>query len=75
MYDIQVAGVEKIHPIPPLNDFEKKLVAVAVPELKSAIQKGVEFSNKTTAALWIGEWVKSYWSCWLCVNIVKKRIK
>jgi malate dehydrogenase len=47
----QVAGVEKIHPIPALNDFEQKLLAAAVPELKTSIQKGVEFANKTTSAL------------------------
>ncbi len=47
----QVAGVEKIHPIPALSEFEQKLLAAAVPELKTSIQKGVEFANKTTAAL------------------------
>ncbi|TPX67331.1 malate dehydrogenase [Spizellomyces sp. 'palustris'] len=36
-------GVSKIHPIPSLNDHEKKLLDAAVPELKANIQKGVDF--------------------------------
>ncbi len=42
----QKEGVEKIHPIGPMNDFEKKLYAAAIPELKKNIAKGVEFANK-----------------------------
>lgn len=29
-----------------LNDFEKKLLAAAIPELKKNIQKGEDFVNK-----------------------------
>ncbi|KAI8846633.1 lactate/malate dehydrogenase [Chytridium lagenaria] len=39
-------GVSKIHPVPALNDFEKKLLEAAIPELKSNIQKGLDFANK-----------------------------
>ncbi|XP_053957569.1 malate dehydrogenase, mitochondrial [Anastrepha ludens] len=31
--------------LPKLNDFEKKLLAAALPELKKNIQKGIEFAN------------------------------
>jgi malate dehydrogenase len=36
-------GVKTIHPMGKLNEFEKKLYAAAVPELKKNIQKGIEF--------------------------------
>lgn len=36
-------GVEKIHPIGDLNDFEKDLIKKAIPELKKNIQTGVDF--------------------------------
>ncbi|KAJ1660754.1 malate DEHYDROGENASE, NAD-dependent [Dispira simplex] len=36
-------GVEKIYPIGPLSDYEKELLSVAVKDLKSNIQKGVDF--------------------------------
>ncbi|KAJ3095231.1 malate DEHYDROGENASE, NAD-dependent [Phlyctochytrium planicorne] len=39
-------GASKIHPVPTLNAFEKTLLEAAIPELKSNIQKGVEFANK-----------------------------
>jgi malate dehydrogenase len=39
----QAEGVSKIHPVPLLNDFEKKLLDAAIPELKANIQKGVDF--------------------------------
>lgn len=39
-------GVETIHPTGALNDFEKKLLEAAVPELKKNIEKGVEFAAK-----------------------------
>jgi len=36
-------GIQKIHPLPQLDDFEKQKLEAAVPELKNAIQKGIEF--------------------------------
>ncbi|KAI8826250.1 lactate/malate dehydrogenase [Fimicolochytrium jonesii] len=42
-------GVSKIHPVPALNDFEKKLLDAAIPELKSNIAKGVEFAKASSA--------------------------
>ncbi|TPX34181.1 malate dehydrogenase [Synchytrium microbalum] len=45
------SGVVKIHPIPSLSDYEKKLYAAAVPELKSNIDKGVEFVKKSKPTL------------------------
>lgn len=44
--ELGVNGVEKIHPIGPVNAFEQKLYEAAVPELKKNISKGVEFVNK-----------------------------
>jgi len=41
-------GVEKVHPLPALNEYEKKLYAAAVPELKSSIEKGIEFVAKAS---------------------------
>lgn len=38
-------GVDKIHPIPSLNDFEKSLLDACLPELKVSISKGVDFAN------------------------------
>jgi malate dehydrogenase len=35
----QPDGVKKIHPLPKLNDFEKKLLQAAIPELKGNISK------------------------------------
>lgn len=46
---MQVDGVSKIHPIPSLNAFEKKLFDAAVPELKANIQKGVDFVNSSSS--------------------------
>ncbi|KAJ3113344.1 malate DEHYDROGENASE, NAD-dependent [Phlyctochytrium bullatum] len=39
-------GVAKIHPVPELSDYEKKLLDAAIPELKSNIEKGVNFVLK-----------------------------
>lgn len=39
-------GVEENLGLPKLNDFEKELLAKAIPELKSNIEKGVKFVNK-----------------------------
>ncbi|KAJ3214648.1 Malate dehydrogenase, cytoplasmic [Dinochytrium kinnereticum] len=39
-------GVSKIHPVPTLSDYEKTLLEAAIPELKSNIQKGIDFANK-----------------------------
>ncbi|ORX96658.1 malate dehydrogenase, NAD-dependent [Basidiobolus meristosporus CBS 931.73] len=36
-------GVKKILPIGDISEFEKKLLAEAIPQLKSNVQKGVEF--------------------------------
>jgi len=46
--ELGVNGIEKIHPIGEIDEFEKQKVAEAVPELKSAIAKGIEYvKNKT----------------------------
>lgn len=37
-------GAEKIHPVPQLNDFEKKKYEEALPQLKEQIEKGVQFA-------------------------------
>ncbi|RKO90702.1 lactate/malate dehydrogenase [Blyttiomyces helicus] len=42
-------GVAKIHPIPPLNEHEKKLYLAAIPELKANIEKGVAFVTSQSA--------------------------
>jgi malate dehydrogenase len=44
-------GVSKIYPLPPLNDYEQKLLANAVKELKASIQKGIDFVHKATSSL------------------------
>ncbi|KAJ1968835.1 malate DEHYDROGENASE, NAD-dependent, partial [Dimargaris xerosporica] len=36
-------GVERIHSIGPISDYEKQLLSGAVTELKGSIQKGVDF--------------------------------
>lgn len=36
-------GIAKIHPLPKLDDFEQQKLDAAIPELKSAIEKGVEY--------------------------------
>ncbi|KAJ3257294.1 Malate dehydrogenase, cytoplasmic [Boothiomyces macroporosus] len=38
-------GVEKVHPIPKLSEYEQGLYNAAVPELKNSIQKGIEFDE------------------------------
>ncbi|KAI8848984.1 lactate/malate dehydrogenase [Chytridium lagenaria] len=40
-------GVERILPLPKLDDYEKILVEKAIPELKANIQKGIDFVAKT----------------------------
>ncbi|TPX31617.1 hypothetical protein SeLEV6574_g08524 [Synchytrium endobioticum] len=45
------SGIVRIFPIPQLSDYEKKLYAAAVPELKANIEKGVEFVKKSKPAL------------------------
>ena len=44
-------GVAKIHPLPSLNDYEQKLLANAIVELKGSIQKGIDFVNKQGSSL------------------------
>uniref|UniRef100_A0A0K8TPD6 Malate dehydrogenase, mitochondrial n=1 Tax=Tabanus bromius TaxID=304241 RepID=A0A0K8TPD6_TABBR len=39
-------GIEENLGLPKLNDFEKKLLEAAIPELKKNIEKGVKFANK-----------------------------
>ncbi|KAJ3186786.1 hypothetical protein HK101_009605, partial [Irineochytrium annulatum] len=41
-------GVKRIVPLPSMTPFEQKLLEAAVPELKSNIQKGIDFANKAT---------------------------
>ncbi|KAJ3069032.1 malate DEHYDROGENASE, NAD-dependent [Podochytrium sp. JEL0797] len=36
-------GVHKIFPIPAMNEYEKSLLAACIPELKTNIQKGIDF--------------------------------
>ncbi|XP_061387620.1 malate dehydrogenase, mitochondrial [Musca vetustissima] len=38
-------GIEENLGLPKLNDYEKKLLEAAIPELKKNIQKGVDFAN------------------------------
>nr|AYV99633.1 venom polypeptide [Dolopus genitalis] len=40
-------GIEKNCGLPKMNDYEKKLLEIAVPEIKKNIQKGVEFAKKS----------------------------
>jgi malate dehydrogenase len=42
-------GVEKIVPLGSLSDYEKQLVAAAVPELTTSIEKGATFQRTPTA--------------------------
>lgn len=37
------AGVETIHPVGSMSDYEKEIMTSMKPELLSSIQKGVEF--------------------------------
>lgn len=39
-------GVEKIHPVGPINAFEETLMKACIAELKSNINKGIEFGRK-----------------------------
>ena len=39
-------GVQKIHPLGPLSEFEQKLFEAAIPELQKNISKGVEHAKK-----------------------------
>jgi len=45
---ISSAGKEKVLPLPKLSEYEQELYEKALPELKSNIEKGIEFSNKST---------------------------
>ncbi|KAJ3275485.1 Malate dehydrogenase, cytoplasmic [Terramyces sp. JEL0728] len=45
------SGVEKVHPIPKLSEYEQGLYNAAVPELKNSIQKGIEFVAKASLVL------------------------
>ncbi|KAJ3069599.1 malate DEHYDROGENASE, NAD-dependent [Podochytrium sp. JEL0797] len=36
-------GVHKIFPVPAMNEYEKTLLAACIPELKTNIQKGIDF--------------------------------
>lgn len=38
-------GVQENLGLPKLNDYEKKLLEAAIPELKKNIQKGIDFAN------------------------------
>ncbi|KAJ1549663.1 Malate dehydrogenase, cytoplasmic, partial [Cladochytrium tenue] len=44
--ELGVNGVEKIHPLGALSDYEKKLYEAAVPELTKNIAKGVQHATK-----------------------------
>ncbi|KAJ3229153.1 Malate dehydrogenase, cytoplasmic [Chytriomyces hyalinus] len=44
--ELGVNGVEKIHPLGELSEYEKKLYAEAVPELQKNIKKGEDHANK-----------------------------
>lgn len=43
-------GVSKIFPIPTLDEHEQKLMAACIPELKSSIEKGIQFVAKVSSA-------------------------
>jgi len=47
--ELGVNGVEKILPIGPLDDFEKKKLEEALPELKASIEKGVHYVKNKAA--------------------------
>ncbi len=40
-----LAGAEKVFPLGDLSDYEKEGLKAAIPELKSSIDKGVEFGK------------------------------
>jgi len=42
--ELGVNGVEKIHSFGAINDYEKKLLAAAIPELEGSIKKGIAFA-------------------------------
>ncbi|KAI8850580.1 lactate/malate dehydrogenase [Chytridium lagenaria] len=44
--ELGVNGVEKIHPIGELSEYEKKLYAAAIPELQKNVEKGVQHIAK-----------------------------
>jgi len=41
--ELGVNGIEKIHPLGILDEFEQKKLKEALPELKSSIEKGIQF--------------------------------
>lgn len=40
-------GVEEVLGLGPLSDFEKQGLESLIPELKSSIEKGIAFANKS----------------------------
>jgi len=44
--DLGKNGIEKIHPLPQLDEFEKKRYNELLPELEASIKKGVEYVKK-----------------------------
>lgn len=42
---LSTEGVEKVHELGPLSDYEKEALKAMMPELHSSIQKGVEFAK------------------------------
>jgi len=40
-------GIEKIHPIGDIDDFEKQRLEKLYPELEASIKKGVDFVKNT----------------------------
>jgi malate dehydrogenase len=38
-------GAKKAYPIGPISDYEKKLLAIAVEELRGNVKKGIDFSS------------------------------
>jgi len=44
--ELGLNGVENIHQVGKLSDWEKKLLDAAVPELANNIKKGIEFAQK-----------------------------
>jgi malate dehydrogenase len=47
--ELGVNGVEKIHPLGALSEYEQKLYEAAVPELQNNIAKGVSHVKKASA--------------------------
>jgi len=43
--ELGVNGIDKIHPLGNIDEFEKKKLSEAIPELKSSIDKGIQFAK------------------------------